>query len=142
MKQISLLLTALALWQGLSAQCVGNATFTCHRATELRNGVTTKEAPVEATIRFDGGTISITATMNGETEIIEGTIKETTLCDWSDDLQNGKARFRALTKKRGQNSFDSVIEIESINGATKISFGSDPDNGSRLQFIVAEYKKG
>lgn len=139
MKPFILLISLFILCQVTYAQCDQSITFKCTKARGLKNGAIEKEMPMEATISLDSGRITLTASMNGETQTINGEIREITICEWKDFLKDGKTKYKAFMKKGDSDSENSFITIESENGYTKITFSSDPDTGSALQFDVAEY---
>ncbi|HSC52652.1 MAG TPA: hypothetical protein VLC98_03475 [Phnomibacter sp.] len=139
MKTIILLVGVFVLHQISYAQCDKPITFKCNKARNLKSGNVGQELPIDATIEFKQDKMFLTATMNGQTETVEGKINEISICDWKDYLINGRSQFKALTKKGNANAEYSTIEIKSDNGYTTVSFCADPDTGSILQFDVSEY---
>jgi hypothetical protein len=139
MKRLILLVGLFAFYQIIYGQCEKKVIFKCNKARDLKNGSIGQELPMDATISIDDWKIIITATINGETETIEGEIRDVSICKWADYLKNGKTQYKARTAKKNQNSENSIIDIESENGYTKITFGPDPETGSKLQFDVSEY---
>lgn len=139
MKKVILFVGLCVFFQIAYSQCDKKVIFKCSKARDFKNGSVGQEVSLDASISLDNNKIILTASMNGETETLESDITEVSVCDWPDFLKNGKARYKAMTKKGNGNVENSIIEIESDNGYTKITFSSDPDTGSKLQFDVAEY---
>lgn len=139
MKTILLLAVLFASCQIAYAQCDKKIAFKCEKARSFKNGTVGQELPIYATISIENGKLNLTATVNGETETVEGEIKELVVCEWTEFLKNGRTQYKALASKGNENPERSIIDIESENGYTKITFSSDPDKGSKLQFDVSEY---
>lgn len=137
-----LLLTALLFisFHFTYAQCNKTVTFKCNKARDFKNGVLHTEMPMESTITIDSGKITLTATMNGETETLEGDITEITVCEWSEFLVDGKTQYKAVLKKTNDQPQESVIDIVSENGNIKISLALASDTSNKLQVDVSEYK--
>ena len=140
MKKIILLVGLFMLYQITYGQCDKKITFKFNKLRVIKDGLAGQESPVEGTLSIDSGALILAVKVNEVFGVITGAIKEIVICDWSEFLKNGKAAYKALTKKEGQDTQNSFIVIESENGYTRITFGSDPDEGSRLQFDVAEYE--
>ncbi|GAA4744424.1 hypothetical protein [Flavisolibacter ginsenosidimutans] len=139
MRKTILLLGVFAFFQISHAQCDKKVAFKCSKIKQLKDGNVVRESPTDATVVFDNDKFLLTMTMQGETETVEGEINEISICQWKEYLKNGRTQYKALAKKENKNAEKSIIEIESDNGFTKITFGSDPDGGSKLQLDVAEY---
>ena len=139
MKGIILLAVLFAFYQISYAQCDKKIAFKCEKARSFKNGTVGQELPIYATISIENGKIFLTATLNGESETAEGEITEVVTCEWTEFLKNGRTQYKAVIKKGNQNPENGIMDIQSDNGYTKITFGSDPDTGSKLQFDVSEY---
>jgi hypothetical protein len=140
MKKIFLLTALFISFHFTYAQCNRTVTFKCDKARDFKNGVINTEMPMESTITIDSGKITLTATMNGQTETLEGEITEISVCEWKEFLVDGKAQYKALLKKTNDQPQESFIEIVSENGNIKISFALISDTSNKLQVDVAEYK--
>ena len=139
MKKLVLVLILFVLYQTSNSQCDKKVTFKCIKGRELKYGAAGQELPIEATLSFENTKVTFTASFNGEIASVEGEITEIVSCQWTDYLKNGKTQYKAYMTKPGQSSEKATIDIESENGATKITLGSDPDTGVRMQLDVAEY---
>ena len=139
MKTIILLVVLFTSSQMAYTQCDKKIAFKCEKARSFKNGIVGQELPIYATVSIENDKLILTATMNGETETVEGEIKELVICEWTEFLKNGRTQYKALASKGNENPENSIIDIESENGYTKITFSSDPDKGSKLQFDVSEY---
>lgn len=139
MKKVMLFVALFAFNQISFAQCDKKVTFKCNKGRDFKDGSVGQEMPFDATINIEDGKIILVATLNGESETVESEIKEVAICEWSGYLKNGKTQYKALTKRGGENADLSIITIEGENGMIKITFGSDPDTGGKLQFDVEEY---
>jgi hypothetical protein len=120
------------------AQCGKATTFKSEKGRDFKNDVIGKEVSLDATIKIDSQRIVLVISMNGETETLDCEIKEFIFCDWREYLQNGKTEYKVLAKI-DEETLPSIITIESNNGYTTITFGSDPDDGSKLQLDVSSY---
>ena len=121
------------------AQCDKSITLKCSKGRDFKaDGSAGQELPIDATITIDQYKIILKATFNGEAETVESDIKEIAFCNWTEYMKAGKTQYKVLSKK-GSESTNSIVTVESENGYTKVTFGSDPDTGHRLQFDVAEY---
>ncbi|MEJ8842839.1 hypothetical protein WG954_10635 [Lacibacter sp. H375] len=140
MKKLFLLTALLVSYNFTYAQCDRTVTFKCDKARDFKNGVLNTEMPMESTITIDSSKITLTATMNGETETVEGEITEISVCDWKEFLVNGKAQYKALLKKANDQPQESVIDVVSENGNIKISLALASDTSNKIQVDVAEYK--
>lgn len=140
MKKIFLLTVLLTSFHFTYAQCNKKVTFKCDKARDFKNGSIHTEMPMEASITIDSSIITLTATMNGETETIEGEITEISVCEWTEFLVNGKAQYKALIKKGNESPQESVIDIVSENGNIQVSFALASDTWNKLQLDVAEYQ--
>jgi hypothetical protein len=138
MKKLLLLIILFTLSHIGYGQCDKKVTFKCSKVREFKNGTFGQEHPLEATISINNGKIFITALMNGETETVEGEIKEVSICEWTEYLKNGKTQYKVYMQK-GNVGENSLITIESEDGKIKITGSPDPEAGSKLQFDVAEY---
>jgi hypothetical protein len=139
MKKIFLLLPVVFFSLLSAAQCDKTVTFKCYKGREIKHGSAGQEMPVEVITSIDKGKINITLTMDRGTATMQGEITEVVTCEWSEYLQNGKTQYKATVSKDGGAMEAALIEIESYNGQTKITFGSDPDTGSKLQLDVVDY---
>lgn len=139
MKRIILIVLLFSLYQITYGQCEKNITFKCLKARSIKAGLIAQELPMDATISIENGRFLLSAAVNGVTETVEGEINEVVICDWQDFMKNGRTQYKALTKKSNEGPQNSIIDIESENGYTRITCSSDPDTGSKLQFDVAEY---
>lgn len=140
MKKLLLLTILFICFHFTYAQCNKSITFKCDKARDFKNGMIDTEMPMESIITIDSGKISLTATMNGQTETVEGEIAEVLLCDWKEFLVNGKTQYKAFIKKGNENPEASLVTIASENGVTKISLSLVSEEGKRLEVDVAEYK--
>lgn len=122
------------------AQCDKKVTFKCDKGRDFKNGVVDTEMPLESIITIDSVKITLTATLNGQTETLEGEIAEVLLCDWTEFLVNGKTQYKAFIKKVNENQEASLVTITSVNGSTKISLSLISDEGKKVEVDVAEYK--
>jgi hypothetical protein len=138
MKPVFLLLCMLLSTLAFT-QCDKTITFKSEKARDMLNGEAKSERALNATIIITKDKISLTATVNGVTEILEGEISDITSCDWLQVLQDGKSTIKAAIKKGREGKVNSIIEVINDNGQTRITFRSDPDKGTALQFDVAEY---
>ena len=139
MKKILLLTVLFLSFHFTYAQCNKKVRFKCNKARDFKNGNIETELPIEATIAIDSNKISITASMNGQTETLEGEITEISACEWTAFLVNGKTQYKASIKKPNENTEVSLVDIVSENGDTKITFSSISDSSNKLQFDVSEY---
>lgn len=138
-KKLFLLFSLLPIHQISFGQCERTVTFKCYKGRELKNGSAEQDTPIEATLSISKGKFTLVLSMNGETATAEGEIKEVSICEWTDYLQNGRAQYKADVRKDNGSAENGILEIESSNGNTKITCGSDPDTGSKLQLDVMEY---
>ncbi len=139
MKGIILFTLLFLYFQTIFAQCDKKVTFTCEKARSYKNGTLAQEKPINATISIDNWKFTLTATMNGRSDTVEGDITEVITCEWTGYLKNGRTRYKALIKHPDQDPENGSIDIESENGYTKITFGGNPVWGEGLQFDVSEY---
>lgn len=140
MKKIFLLTALFISFHFTYAQCNRTVTFKCDKARDFKNGVINTERPMEATITIDSGKITLTATMDGQTETLEGEITEISVCEWKEFLVDGKTQYKAVLKKTNDQPQESIIDIVSENGNIKILFALASDTSNKLQFDVSEYK--
>jgi hypothetical protein len=139
MKKLVLVLILFVLYQTGNGQCDKKVTFKCIKGRELKDGAAGQELPIEATLSFDNTKVTFAASFNGEIALVEGEITEVISCEWTDYLKNGKTQFKAYMTKPGRSAEKATIDIESENGTTRITLGSDPDTGAKMQLDVAEY---
>ena len=139
MKKLVLVLMLFVLYQTGKSQCDKKVTFKFTKGRELKNGAAGQEQPIEATLSFNNTKVTFTASFNGEMASAEGEITEVVSCDWTDYLRNGKTQYKAYMTKPGRSAEKATIDIESENGTTTITLGSDPDTGAKMQLDVAEY---
>jgi hypothetical protein len=140
MRKLILLVGLFAFHQITYGQCEKKVILKSNNMRGLKYGSVTKEMAVEASISIDKEKIVLTASKDGMTETVDCEIKEVVICDWKEYLKDGKAQFKVLGKKGSENPTSSIVDIESANGYTKVTFGLDPDTtGSKLQFDISEY---
>jgi len=135
----------LLLFVGLSiisfssqSQSIKNIVFKSYKSRDLQNNVVNREQPVDATITVDSTKIILAATIKGKSAVMECEIQEIAFNDWKAFLKNGKVWYKVLAKREVKEKM--TIKIESTNGNTTITFSGDPDDGSSLQFDIAEYE--
>jgi hypothetical protein len=138
MKRVVLSLTLLAFYQMDYGQCNQKVLIKCTSVRHLKDGAVVKEGKMEAAVSIGDGTILLTATDNGQTQTKELEIKEI-VCEWKAYMKNGRAQYKVSEKGSDGNPHNSIVDVVSDNGYTSITFASDPDSGSKLQFDVAEY---
>lgn len=138
MEKLLLLMALFTLSHLCFGQCDKKVTFKCNKVREFKNGTLGQEHPLEATIFVNNGKIIITASINGETETVEGEIKEISICEWSEYLKDGKTQYKVYMQK-GNGGENSIMTIESEDGKIKITGSPDPETGAKVQFDVAEY---
>jgi hypothetical protein len=138
MKPILLLLSILVT-TSVFCQCDKTVIIKSEKGRDLLNGTPRTELPVNATITITKNKISLTATVNGDTETLDGEITGMANCDWLQVFKTGREKIKAVIKKGREGAQNSIVEIVTENGHTRITFSSDPDKGSALQFDVLEY---
>lgn len=139
MKKFFLLAPVVFFCLFSAAQCDKTITFKCYKGRSIKNGSAEQEMPVAVSGAIDKGNINITLTMDRATATVQGEITEVVTCAWTEYLHNGKTQYKANLSKDGRAMEAAIIDIESHNGQTIITFGSDPDTGSKLQLDVADY---
>lgn len=139
MKKLFLLLGFVTLSAISYGQCDQKITFKCNKGRFYKNGSYEQDLPIEATLSIDKGKITFIASLNGDAQTVEGEITEVSICEWTEYLKNGKTQYKAYMRRINEEAENSIIEIESENGNIKITCGSNPDKGSKLQLDVAEY---
>lgn len=139
MKKILLLLPVILFGLFSAAQCDKSVTFKCYKGREIKYGSAQQEMPVEVNMSIDKGKINITLTMDRGTATLDGEITEVITCEWTEYLQNGKTQYKANISKDRSTTEEALIDIESTNGQTKITFSSKPDDISKLQLDVSDY---
>ena len=139
MKKIFLLLPVVFFSLLSAAQCDKTVTFKCYKGREIKHGSAGQEMPVEVITSIDKGKINITLTMDRGTATVQGEIMEVVTCEWSEYLQNGKTQYKATVSKDGGAMEAALIDIESYNGQTKITLGTEGDATSQLQLDVENY---
>ena len=140
MKKLLLLTVFFTSFYFSYSQCNKTISFKCDKARDFKNGMIDTEISMESIITIDSGKMTCTATMNGQTESLEGEIVEVLLCDWKEFLVNGKTQYKAFIKKGNENPEASLVTISSENAVTKISLSMVSEEGKRLELDVAEYK--
>jgi hypothetical protein len=139
MKKIFLLVPVVFFGLISAAQCDKSVTFKCFKGRSFNNGNAEQEMQIEVVTSIEKGKINVTLTMDRSTATVPGEITEVVSCEWTEYLHNGKTQYKANVSKDGRATEAAIIEIESYNGQTKITFSSDPDTGSKLQLDVADY---
>jgi hypothetical protein len=76
MKKLFLLTVLFLSFHFTYAQCNKKVTFKCDKGRDFKNGVVDTEMPLESIITIDSVKITLTATLNGQTETLEGEIAE------------------------------------------------------------------
>ncbi len=134
-----LLATALILGKISFAQCDKPILLKFSKGIEIKDGIPGQEIPFECSLEIANGKVVLTATMEGKTESVEGSITETMRCDWKEFLKNGIMQYKASMRKGDEHEENATIEIKSENNYTLVTLASDPDKGSKLQLEVKEY---
>lgn len=139
MKKIFLLLPVVFFSLLSVAQCDKTVTFKCYKGREIKNGSAQQEVPFEVNMSIDKGKINITMAMDGNSATMDGEVKEVVSCEWTEYLQQGKTQYKANVNNGDGVTVAAIIEIESNNGQTKITLGTQGDATSQLQLDVENY---
>lgn len=134
-----LLASCLILGKISFAQCDKPILLKCSKGIEIKNGNPGQEMPFECSLEITNGKVVLTATMDGKTESVEGSITEVVRCDWKEFLKNGITQYKASMRKDDEREENATIEIKSENNYTVVTLGSDSDSGSKMQLVVKEY---
>ena len=122
------------------AQCDTPVKFKSIKARGLASVSAETEVNLETVITLADGKFVMVGTFQGETEEIGGEILEVLSCEWKKFLVDGKAVYRVLAAKEGQEPMKSILEIVSDNNYPTITIFGEESADSKLKIIVSEYE--
>jgi hypothetical protein len=137
MKTLIMVLGFAAFTHVSFAQCDQKVLLKFNKLTENKNGQPGTPSDVTGSVDFAKDKIIITAIMGGSAKTIESNITKVAVCSWKTFLKDGKAQYQTLSRKGNEGPFDPAsIEVESVNGITKVIFTPPSNDGTSIQFDI------